>query len=1376
MSDKNSKPVPANCGPACEGESLIVEVIGKEHPEGHAFRIFDEPNAVQLEDLENGVVVEELEESVLHIWPWHKEPSCNLWLEVDAEEGSPIRVPFLRSATKVKREIERQRHVILPIIPTTLISGVSLKGSNPAHHVMSRPGFIYLFHEGELWRELQVRMDEHGVTWYHDVALQNYRHANGKFEPGYRAVTGAALSEIWVPARVDGKWVSIHAAYSESQWPGARVNYLQGKPLARVDRCSTISMKLAEPAHREGNSQTVNTGFANAFLANSLAPQRSRSPSVEWLFDRPEKYLLDLKGEYAESSDHLAVQVHQRQEDPDPDDPVHEDERPEMTALAKCLSKTLKELEAASKETKDIGGSGTFDWPDNTPAVEDCVKDARDRLIGAIQLDDPIGRLRYLQQRRLVATWFTNAAVRRAKARPYFESALLINAAVVPSSIGGQRNPLHQHILEISGEGRKELERSIAVSERKLAVEYGNNLQEDLLGLLQRSWVQHSLVDLFTHGGYDYAGAFHFVGSLIKEVISEPEECDVLAARVKDTKVGKGKSWLLDFCSAGHSQLLYSLLFPKFRIEELARPYEPPTEPDENSGDGRFRASELASLENEDLPEPDLVVTRDGLELAAAAEAGVFSTAFASSLRTGAQSLLSIHGNLWGAIQSASQSLVSGNQKLKDIDAQLKAMEADMDRLSQERVNAEKAKVDGRAKVSDESRAQRQQAESAQRKAEGNLKRIAAKESEINLRAEKLVQQKQQLFAKATTAQMKLYAGSVQQLRASMPFLTGNVRLERLSKAKQKGYYVIGISGIEELPEEGRAIRMFGDITELKEASLQPRASTSRARAKEQGLPSGKASDALVLTVPENEKMAKILRHLGAAEKQYTNALKELGIWERYAAQSSNLSAAATALTAQRIADAELKLEKALANFERVDGSLQAANDAFDDLEANRASLGADVRGFEDAVKKTENRRLYRVLNSPLLPAAVMLMELHNVSSVAVSVKREWRAKGQLTAVSGGLSAAFDIGIATVTVIERSLQNVALVERISRQFLSREWVGPFAMRLGERLGGPLTWVKVFGAVGGILMAVDYSLDANYLYRMGNTGGSIGAGIVAAGGFALTFSSLAGSAGLLFLGPAGWLALGVVLAISGTAMMAWFNEESIEIWMRHGPFGSMAEKPFLKEPREAYYRLVSLLMGVSVLVEPNPLRGQVLRGELNEKDEDRLAVLREANTRLRVESAIPGLFKDAEMVDVKPYLRLVETKSERGYLLGLSDMSNSKVTLVEEEKLKSYVLREEEFYGGTYVYLKTPLTRSTKSQRWLGAVELSETWSYHWNVRVQLQVKMKEDEEPLVFPAPDPEDPLVFNKANQEHSQPDFGEKGHPFWYDEQVRFYGKLND
>ncbi|WP_420389828.1 hypothetical protein [Marinobacter sp.] len=1354
-----------SCGPACEGESLIIEVIGKDHPEGHSFRIFDESDNEQQEWLENQVEVEDLEDSVLHVWPWKNQPERNIWLEIASEEGVPIRVPFLEGASPVKRELERQRHVILPVVPTTLISGVTINGENPCHHALSRPGFVYLFHEGKLWRELEIRIDDNGVTYYHDVPLQNYRNEDGEFDPGYRDVTGLGLKEIWLPARADAKWFSLHAAFSESQWPGPRINYLQKRPLVRVDRCTTINMELGEPKHEEGETLFVTTSFTNAFPASHLAPQRNRNHTAEQQYDRPENYLFDLKGDYASSVSQAAMAIHQRQEDPDPEDPVYEDERPEMTPLANCLNKTLKEVEASNSEASDESGK-VFEWTESTQKAEDSTKDAKERLIGAIRLDDPIGQLRYLQQRRQVAAWFANAAVRRAKARPYFDSALLMNAAIVPFNVGGKPNPLHKYMSEINGQGRKELERSIAVSERKLAVQYAGAVQKDMLRTLRRFTTQQSLADLFTHSGYDYAGAFHFLTSLIQEVVKEPEECDVLAARVDRALDGGGKKWLRELCKARHGEPLYSLLFPRFRDGDLETPYEPSQEPEENEGDGHFRGTELATLENMELPEPDQLRTLDGLELSAITEQGIFATSFAASLRLGSQALMGVHGNLWSAINHASQTLTSNNRELKEIERELKELEAERVSIDQQRANAQSVATDRQQQLAHENRT----AEQAKRDARAAARRYTEKEEDVKRKKANLGLQRQQLLSEAIHAQMRLYTGSVQQLRESMPALMGQVRLERLSKALQNDYYVIGVTGLEELPEGQRAVRMFGDITQLGDGNNKTVASTNKSRASAQGLPGDVADEVLVLAVPRTEEIAEVLAELRGAEQQYTKALEVLESLKR--ANIAEMPAAAAALAMRQVAEAETDLDEAHRRIKRFDTNLSAANDAINDAEGERANLAAENRAAQNARDSIESRRLYRVLNTPLLPVFVMLMELHNVSSISATAARDGRAQGRLNRTVGVVSAYTDFAVASGMLAERFLQNVAIVEKLSKHVLSRELGGAVGRALAELTGGPVSMGKLVGGVAGFLMLADGALDAYYSYRMGNAGAAIGYGVFAAGGLALGFASLAGPAGLLFLGATGWLAIGIVLAIAGSIIVAWFSDEPMEVWMRHGPFGPMAEKPFLKEPREAYHRLVSLLMGVSVTLEPNPLRGKALLGELENRDNDELAALSQANTRLRIESPIPGLFRGAGS-EVEPHLQLVETKSERGHLLGMSDMSSrSEITIDEKESLKDYVLLEEENDSGTHVYLKTPITRSEESQRWMQMVSLVETWSYHWNVRIQLRIPMEDGAAPLVFPAPDPEDPVTYNENNDEHSVPDFQRKDRPFWFNERVYHHG----
>lgn len=94
MSENNSIGGTGKCGPACEGETLIIEVMGKDVPEGQLFRLFDASNREQQEQLEDQVEMERLDVSALHVWPWKGQPSRNVWLDIDAEEGAPSVFPF----------------------------------------------------------------------------------------------------------------------------------------------------------------------------------------------------------------------------------------------------------------------------------------------------------------------------------------------------------------------------------------------------------------------------------------------------------------------------------------------------------------------------------------------------------------------------------------------------------------------------------------------------------------------------------------------------------------------------------------------------------------------------------------------------------------------------------------------------------------------------------------------------------------------------------------------------------------------------------------------------------------------------------------------------------------------------------------------------------------------------------------------------------------------------------------------------------------------------------------------------------------------------------------------------------------------------------
>lgn len=1342
MSENNSNQVAGSCGPACEGESLIIEVMGRDHPEGHSFRIFDDTNYEQQEWLENQVQVEPLEDSVLHVWPWRGQPSRNIWIEIEAD-GSPIRVPFLKGAAGIDREIERQRHVILPVVPATLISGVELHGSNPVHHVLARAGFLYLFHEGKLWRELEIQLDESGVTRYYDVALTEHRANDGKLRAGYRDVTGTGLEEIWLPARIGGGWLNLQAAYSESQWPGERVNHLERSDGDRSNRCNLIRMQFDTDRKEDVANLRVSNGNTTAFLAQYLEPQRPRKPALEWQFDRPEKYLLDLDGIYHDTAMRAAVSMHQRQEDPDPEDPVAEDERPEMTALSNCLHNTLQELNLAEAESPVEGRQGDpepFSWDGSESCVADCTEQAKTRGIGAIRLDDPVYQLRYNQRRRQVAAWFMNAAVRRARFRPYFDSALLVHSVIEPELIGSEPNPLHKHISEVNRDGRVELERSLSVSERAMARRYLDRVHTELLERLSDERTHHVLTDLFTHSSYDYAGAFNFVTSLVMNLVTEPAECDALDVDVEGAVDGQGKQWLEGLCEGRHSRLLHSLLFPRFQSEDLEKPYEAPAEPKPNHGNGRFRETDLAALAEMDLPDIDDLKTMDGLELAVEAAAGSYETVLTTGMRLGSQVLMSVHGNMWAAIHHASHAIQARNSELADIRKELETLRVQKTELENRRWAVERRLNNLRGK-------------------EAELADIREQLLGMDARYQELDAQRKAIGKSAIQGRMRLYAGALEQLRRSLPIQLGKLELNRLSKALQKDYFVFMISS-ELITKYGSkpAIALFGDMVQQGLDDVV-QASTNKKRSRAAGITSDVAEDVYILAIPRTEAIAERLEKISAAESRFREAVSKLEALEGALDNAPNTPAAAAAIAARKLDAAKQELdtaERELRAFERDSARVNGREQYVSELEAaNDAANRVD----QAEISSKRSSRLYRVLNKPVFPVFVGLMELHNTSSVWSGTSYQARVKGSSSANVKMFSAGADLLAASAAISERWVLGPSKI-------LSLRLPGSVGEVFAKRLGAPLTIRSGLGAAAGFLMALDAGLDAYYEYRMGNTGAAIGYGLLAGSGVAFGFASLVGKSGLLLvLGPKGWLVAGVVLAVAGLATVLTFSDEPLDIWMRHGPFGPLNERPFLKEPDEAYYRLISLLMGVSVRLEYNPLRlaaREALSSEEGEPDGRSLA-LSNSGERLVIESAIPGLFSSGMFSKVIVKLQLFETVAvTRG-------SGHVRVNKIAGDDVEQYRLLTEQSEAGAHVYLNAPANERRQLDSWFWEGDVWETKTYRWLAKVQIQARKTPDGLLMVFPAPPPEDSLSFNKDDDSHSKPEFGRNNQPFWYSQRVQ-------
>jgi hypothetical protein len=188
-------------GPCCEINKLIVQVTGKAPSLTQRLAVYDQAgkrlDALTDQDKPETFKAPAFIDSTLHVWDWQNSYSHRLWLEIDTLDCSVIRLP-LPEVKITPRQFDAQWNQIVPVIPFTAQPGVN-SAYDHGTPVLCRAGFIYVFLDGRLWRELEVRVEDDKTT-YHDVDLNRYRLGD-HIDPGPRLATGQPRDDIWLPAR-----------------------------------------------------------------------------------------------------------------------------------------------------------------------------------------------------------------------------------------------------------------------------------------------------------------------------------------------------------------------------------------------------------------------------------------------------------------------------------------------------------------------------------------------------------------------------------------------------------------------------------------------------------------------------------------------------------------------------------------------------------------------------------------------------------------------------------------------------------------------------------------------------------------------------------------------------------------------------------------------------------------------------------------------------------------------------------------------------------------------------------------------------------------------------------------------------------------------
>lgn len=1250
----NAKVGSLSGNPACEGSKLIVEVIGKEHPPEQRVVIYDEANRELQEWLtqqaKQELVADAKQSSTLHIWDWQQQPKRHLWLEIEAERGSPIRVPLMDDTRSTPRQRERQWNCIVPVVPMSTMLGISANHQHREYPVHVRPGFIYLFYRGKVWRELEIRQAEGQVT-YHDVRLSDFRNSD-RFRDGARTASGKGLSEIWLPARWNNRAApDIEVAYAEVQWPAVRLNAMERNAHLRRARCNRLGLAVAERSF--GNTTYRTPSQQQAFYLQNVPAHRPRAPAREWLFDQPLKYLHDLSGQYPVQSQQYAQQVHQRHErgestpGPTHAQQTQDDLRPEAGAWAVELGDTLQNLQHVCSATNE-----REHWQ-AAAAETDMLATVKKRQIAGVLVEDGLYRMRHLLARTNQAQAVLQLCAQRATFHAHHASALLIQRMMVPPHIGGQSNPLHRFISQVSQEGRKQIDLCSGQHARQLAMTCLKAAQDNLAAWLEQAANQHALGDHFCLEGLDYAGAFQLCSQLFVCLARTPDQQDPFLAAGDAPRTSAGRRLLCKIAQSA-SQPLHRMLWPEADDDTLLKPYQAVQTP--NNGEGHYRADALNQVAQLNAPPSEEPATLEGNTLAGLMQQPDFL--LLPSAKSGAAALITVWENLTGALKEAQKGLTSAST--------------------------------AHHQATTESRRSRVEAHD--------------RESDLRHEQERGNVLKEGLGQEAFPAKYRMYTKDLQLLRSMLQQDFGDMVFVPHNAVNQEKYYFFGLSDLPVSPREARQI--FGKLLNLEGGLL---GHSDEIRASRAGIDQF-VEELLLLAIPKNHRTARLISELNR------QIAEELRI--------------------------QNDLQQARERREAARGRLSEANNA---LKQAQERLAQQERGWRRSARG--------VLGSRAFPAGVLILEFFNVRAELEAFSANARNKSISRARAGGVSAVADLLLAMEFLASKVAHNQPLVQHIQTKSVEKVLFkpGPRLQRFfGERLAN-VTGKLAFQTFAGTLFVGISIYDALHEASLGDDA-AWGYGLMAVGGMIGVVGGFFTASGAAFLGmgPVAWATLLLILA--GAALVWWLDDSPIEEWLTNGPFGSnrSAKVPHLwNDPQEAFYRLVSLFAGIRIRIGANPEQAR-FSGAMGLLDPAEYHAMRRANSRVRIESNLPGLAATLGSANIQAISQL-RSSSHRLSPRDMTQSSSHSLSPIQP-------LAQRLFPDALELFYEVPLSQSmprTPPHRW-------QTYA----LTVRAQIILQGEERTWVFPAPSPTDVLRYNP--EQHDEPDFRKTKQPFWANEQT--------
>lgn len=1242
-------------------EWLHVEVLGENHPDGQSLKIMT-PDYSDIDGGIDGTHAEETtDDSVIHKWLWKKgsdryPPKAAVAMEIATEQGDPIRLPVFDTPYAEPKKEPRQRYILAPFVPLTTLErqGTARKGV-----VTSRGGYLYIFRHDRLWREIQLVRDDSGELTYRDVALDNYRDAPGeRLTEDRRESAGVALEEIWLPVRYlhgpqEFHQLDYRVAFSEVQWSAGRIHYLEHNVSDQEDRAQVVVDHRADWNRYQAKLIPLSA-------QEDVPPQRAREPLLEEQVPCAYEFLINRSGSYAKECYEFARAEQQAlMKGAEQAEQAWQQSRQDGTELGDSAGlrwAAFQDLWQEEKQQFDYAQSHQKVWS-NIPAGTDVLNVPRQRKIYGLVVYDELHELRLQMARVNQAMQYQDDIRQWLTGQTHFDSAELIEQTILPSRLGGERNPLREFADKLDDRLDGTLLKTLHQHLRAVAVDCIKYNQASLRAYAGQEHVQRRFADLFSLEGDDYLSGFMLAGGLFEKLQHNAEAADkpwlARSNRDGDTSLGAlalptaaiephndGSELVLDIVKDSSGYPLHDMLFPPEEEVPLTEALDTSTLKHDNLGDGRFRPRLFEDIgARESFSAPSTLQTAEAKMLA--------------ELKDGEGT------NGFGAARATVQALDGiASMLMKEFS---KAHERDTQDLMR--------------------------------------------------------------------FDLTLHGPLARAMKGMHPRQLGELVMMPYG---QKPFNMVPL-GIED-PDIG-----------LRNGLLD-------------------------------------------AERAYVDSTNHSG---RFFGQVSTLDGQQVAHT----------------NPRRVPGG--AAPGDYANVSVFMAPSGStlvkDYREVREAASRS--RAIGETLDAAGLPFVVLGIELWNISSLFKRVTELRRNRGKSRALAEAGSSLAHLTFATAAVVERmaGADNWlarglnATVFDVEKAHIAGKISDDLAKFLPRAISVRMVSVSILGALdAGIRLS-----DTHDYWQKNQIASSAAMGVSAlgslmgtwAGASLMSSASGAGTAAILGLStPAGWvvLSLGIALSLGGYFAATALEKPELEMWIEHGPFGLLHDdtpprevpeglshrhrtNPADADPgktyghirgqdnaREAFYRLVNILAGVTVTAEEFAVSDELAIATASNLLEAR----GEPATELAVSSMVESLMKVNVRVRVKSNLAAVaggealefDIRRLRAYSKvsfgGLGPSRGSEQWEIQSPPGDHWWVYEVARPDGAEYWLHSPEQPTIEDMKKSGEDE-----AFYWIVRARMKASLGTDTE-YVFPAPALHDNLTYEDGK--HGTPDFTEQK-DFW-------------